>query len=84
MKNIVKSQKGITLMALVITIIVLLIIAGIGIGEIIGNSGDINQTKDVLALSELKKIQQAVLENYIKYKQIGNESLFIGNYIEYH
>ena len=69
MKNIVKSQKGITLMALVITIIVLLIIAGIGIGEIIGNSGDINQTEDVLALSELKKIQQAVLENYIKYKQ---------------
>lgn len=82
MKNIVKSQKGITLMALVITIIVLLIIAGIGIGEIIGNSGDINQTEDVLALSELKKIQQAVLENYIKYKQVGNENLFIGDYVE--
>lgn len=83
MKNTIESQKGITLMALVITIIVLLIIAGIGIGEIAGNSGDMNQTKDTLALSELKKIQQAVLENYIKYQQVGNESLFIGNYIEY-
>ena len=82
MKNIVKSQKGITLMALVITIIVLLIIAGIGIGEIIGNSGDINQTEDVLALSELKKIQQAVLESYLKYKQVGNDSIFLGTPID--
>ena len=83
MKNIVKSQKGITLMALVITIIVLLIIAGIGIGEIIGNNGDINQTKDALALSELKKIQQAVIETYLKYKQLNNESVLIGIPVEY-
>ena len=83
MKNMVKSQKGITLMALVITVIVLLIIAGIGIGEIIGNSGDINQTEDVLALSELKKIQQAVLESYLKYKQVGNDSIFLGTPIDY-
>lgn len=83
MKNALKSQKGITLMALVITIIVLLIIAGIGIGEIVGNSGDINQTEDALALSELKKIQQAVLENYIKYKQVGDEALFLGTVVDY-
>lgn len=83
MKNIVKSQKGITLMALVITIIVLLIIAGIGIGEIIGNSGDINQTEDALSLSELNKIQQAVIETYLKYKQLNNESILIGTPEEY-
>ena len=82
MRDTLKSQKGITLMALVITIIVLLIIAGIGIGEIAGNTGDIKQTEDVLALSELKKIQQAVLENYIKYKQLGNGNLFIGDSVE--
>ena len=82
MNNIVKSQKGITLMALVVTIIILLIIAGIGIGEIAGNGGDINQTEDVMALSELKKIQQAVLETYIKYKQLGNEYVLIGNEID--
>ena len=81
MNNIVKSQKGITLMALVVTIIILLIIAGIGIGEIAGNGGDINQTEDVMALSELKKIQQAVLETYIKYKQLGNKNVLIGNEI---
>lgn len=81
MNNIVKSQKGITLMALVVTIIILLIIAGIGIGEIAGNGGDINQTEDVMALSELKKIQQAVLETYIKYKQLGNKDVLIGKRI---
>ena len=68
-------------MALVVTIIILLIIAGIGIGEIAGNGGDINQTEDVMALSELKKIQQAVLETYIKYKQLGNKNVLIGNEI---
>lgn len=83
MNNIVKSQKGITLMALVVTIIILLIIAGIGIGEIAGNGGNINQTEDVMALSELKKVQQAVLETYIKYKQLGNENVLIGTRISW-
>lgn len=83
MNNLVKSQKGITLMALVVTIIILLIIAGIGVGEIVGNGGDINQTEDAMALSELKKVQQAVLETYIKYKQLGNESILIGTRVTY-
>lgn len=83
MNNLVKSQKGITLMALVVTIIVLLIIAGIGIGEIAGNAGDINQTEDAMVLSELKKVQQAVLETYIKYKQLGNDKVLIGTRVDY-
>lgn len=83
MNNIVKSQKGITLMALVVTIIILLIIAGIGIGEIAGNAGDINQTEDAMVLSELKKVQQAVLETYIKYKQLENDKVLIGTRVDY-
>ena len=59
MNNMVKSQKGITLIALVITIIVLLI-----------------------SLSELNKVQQVVIETYLKYKQLENESFLIGKKVE--
>ena len=38
-----KKQKGITLIALVITIIVLLILAGVSISLIVGNNGILNQ-----------------------------------------
>lgn len=38
-----KSEQGITILALVITIIVLLILAGISIGAITGNNGLIGQ-----------------------------------------
>ena len=39
-----KKQKGITLIALVITIIVLIILSGVAISMIIGNNGILNQT----------------------------------------
>ena len=38
-------QKGITLIALVITIIVLLILAGVTIATLIGDNRNINQSK---------------------------------------
>ena len=41
-----KEQKGITLVALIITIIVLLILAGITISLIIGNNGILNRAKE--------------------------------------
>ncbi len=78
MKNTVKSQKGITLVALVVTVIVLLILAGIGIGELSNNNEDITQTKDTMSLAELNKVQQVVIENYLKYMQIKNEHILTG------
>ena len=42
-KNIVKKQTGITLIALVITIIVLLILAGVSIAMLTGNNGILTQ-----------------------------------------
>ena len=74
MKNTVKSQNGITLIALVVTIIVLMILAGIGIGELSNNNEDVAQTKNTMALSELSKVQQVVIENYLKYEQLKNDS----------
>ena len=44
-KNIVKMQTGITLIALVITIIVLLILAGVSIAMLTGNNGILTQAK---------------------------------------
>ena len=78
MKNTVKSQKGITLVALVVTVIVLLILAGIGIGELSNNNEDITQTKDTISLTELNKVQQVVIENYLKYMQMKNEHILTG------
>lgn len=41
-----KNQKGITLVALVITIIVLIILAGVTISLLIGDNGIINKAKE--------------------------------------
>ena len=45
MKNVLKSTKGITLIALVITIIVLLILAGVSIAMLTGENGILTQAQ---------------------------------------
>lgn len=40
-----RREKGITLIALIVTIVILLILAGIGIGTLSGDNGLINQTR---------------------------------------
>ena len=49
--NKLKSKKGITLVALVVTIVVLLILAGVSINAVLGDNGII------------KKANQAILFN---------------------
>ena len=44
--NKLKSKKGITLVALVVTIVVLLILAGVSINLVLGNNGIIAKAKD--------------------------------------
>lgn len=57
----IRENKGITMVALVITIIILLIIAGVSIsGTIIG----IKETEEKTQISELTMIQHAILERY--------------------
>lgn len=46
MEILKENKKGITLIALVVTIVVLLILAGISIGAITGNNGIINQAQN--------------------------------------
>ena len=45
-KTKIKQEKGITLIALVITIVVLLILAGVTINALFGNSGIIEKAKE--------------------------------------
>ncbi len=46
MSNILKNKNGITLIALVVTIVVLLILAGVSISLILDNNGIIQKSKD--------------------------------------
>ena len=45
MRNFVKKQNGITLIALVVTIIVLIILAGVSIAMLVGENGIITQAQ---------------------------------------
>lgn len=58
-----RKNKGITLIALVITIVILLIISGISITGTITNQKEAEASKQI---SELTIIQHAILERYTK------------------
>ena len=55
MKNNIEKQKGITLISLSVTIIVLIILAGISINAIVGENGIIQRAKE--QIEEQKKAQ---------------------------
>lgn len=66
-----RKNKGITIVSLIITIIVLLIVTGISItGAIRGHK----ETEEISAISELNMIQHAILERYTK-SQLTKEEL---------
>ena len=76
-----KKDKGITIISLVITIIVMLILISITIGSIKDSKNTVNEAKDSKKRLELQEVQQIVFENYIKYKQTGNEDYLIGTQV---
>ena len=78
-KKIFKSTKGITLIALVVTIIILLILAGVSIAMLMGNNGILSQAgraKDrTREEGAREKIQLEVMGAYDKYGSINVEKL---------
>lgn len=74
--NFWKKQKGITMISLVITVIVLIIISGIGITMGIDA---IKSSKDNKLTSELMMVQHAVLEQYTKYQTTKDSTYLVGN-----
>lgn len=78
-KEIIKREKGITLIALVVTIIVLIILAGISINLVLGENGIITkaqQAKGQYEISEIKeKVEMGLAELEVEY--INKEKLTI-------
>ena len=60
MFNILKNKNGITLIALVITIIVLLILAGISISMLTGNNGVLQKATDAKTKSDEAQIRERI------------------------
>ena len=60
MKEKLKGRKGITLIALVITIIVLLILAGVSIAMLTGENGILNQAQEAKKQTEFKSAEEKV------------------------
>ena len=71
-----KNNKGITLVALTITIIVLLIIASISITGIVL---DMNSVNENIMQTELTVLQNAILQRYTKYTLSQNSSILVGS-----
>ena len=55
-----KEQKGITLVALIITIIVMLILAGVSISLVVGQGGVLTQAQDVEPKQMIASAKEAV------------------------
>lgn len=71
-----ERESGVTMIALIVMVVVLAIILSISITAGIYSSG---KTKDEKLLSELTIVQQAVLQQYEKYKVTKQEAMLIGD-----
>ena len=96
MIDIVKKEKGITLIALVVTIIVLIILAGVSINMLVGDNGIITQAQKVKEETEIAKNEEltslntldnelnSILNNVTESeKEVGISDLKTGDYIVY-
>ena len=73
MKTKIKQEKGITLIALVVTIVVLLILAGVSVNALFGNSGIIEKAKEAQnAMTKAKENDE---------KQIGELTNWLDNQV---
>ena len=68
MKEFVRSRKGITLIALIITVIVLLILAGVSLNAIIGENGIIDRAREASFKAAVAKYKEDT-EIYIASRQ---------------
>ncbi len=69
--NKIKSTKGITLVALVVTIIILLILAGVSIATLTGDNGLLNRAKDAKIATEIASIKEEIQTDILG-EQAGN------------
>ena len=85
-EKLFSSQRGITLIALIITIIVLLILAGITISLVVGDNGVLNQSTKAVERTSHGQVQEQVqmeLANYEADKRTGSEKAIDKTSINY-
>ena len=64
-KDAFKNQKAITLIALVISIIVMLILAGVSLNATIGENGIMAQAKNVTYMQSVAVLEEFMQEQYV-------------------
>ena len=68
-----KSKSGITLIALVISIIVMLILAGVSLNATIGDNGIITQAQNATYMQSIAALEEYLQTEYVKYyDETGN------------
>ena len=70
-----KTEKGITLVALVVTIVVLLILAGVSINLVLGNNGIINKAKEASTKSAESSVKEKLDMTLLEYSMRSGSSL---------
>lgn len=65
--NLIKTNRGITLIALIVTIIVLLILAGITVATLTGDNGIITKTGDAVTQTNQAQLEDEVDLAYLDY-----------------
>ena len=74
-KTYMKGNNGITLIALIVTIIILIILAGISINLVLGENGIIQKAKEASEASTRaeaeEKLNMDIMDMYIDYEQKG-------------
>ena len=73
LKKKLKNKQGITLIALVITIVVLLILAGVSIAMLTGNNGILTQVQN--AKNETEEAERNEQLDLLKQEELINETL---------
>ena len=74
----IKNQKGITLVALVVTIIILILLAGVSINLVLGDNGIITIAKKAKENTELAKIEEEKSLNEL-YDELIREGISAGD-----
>jgi len=82
--NYLKDNKGITLVALVVTIIVLIILAGISINTILGDNGIISKANEAKQAQEIAEIKETLRLEIIskEMQKVGNGEVITQDEIE--
>ncbi len=81
-KQFVIKSKGITLIALVITIIVMLILAGVSLSATIGDNGILTKAKEAKATQDLARLKEDLEYMFLQYNVWESDEKTISEFLK--